>query len=32
MLSPKGWLCPGWPNEFGGMGLSPGKYLILMEE
>ena len=21
MLSRKGWLCPGWPTQFGGMGL-----------
>jgi len=32
MLSRKGWLCPGWPKQFGGMGLSPGKQLIFMEE
>lgn len=31
-LSRKGWLCPGWPREFGGMGLSPGKQLIFLEE
>ena len=31
-LSRKGWLCPGWPKEFGGMGLSPGKQLIMLEE
>jgi alkylation response protein AidB-like acyl-CoA dehydrogenase len=31
-LSRKGWLCPGWPREFGGMGLSPGKQLIMLEE
>ena len=31
-LSRKGWLCPGWPKEFGGMGLSPGKQLIFLEE
>ncbi|HME27982.1 MAG TPA: acyl-CoA dehydrogenase family protein, partial [Acetobacteraceae bacterium] len=31
-LSRKGWLCPGWPQEFGGMGLSPGKQLIMLEE
>ncbi len=32
MLSRKGWLCPGWPKQFGGMDLSPGKQLIFMEE
>jgi hypothetical protein len=32
MLSRKGWLCPGWPKEFGGMALSPGKQLIMLEE
>ncbi len=32
LLSRKGWLCPGWPKEFGGMGLSPGKQLIMLEE
>jgi alkylation response protein AidB-like acyl-CoA dehydrogenase len=32
MLSRKGWLCPAWPREYGGMGLSGGKYLILIEE
>jgi alkylation response protein AidB-like acyl-CoA dehydrogenase len=31
-LSRKGWLCPGWPKAFGGMGLSPGKQLIFLEE
>ena len=31
-LSAQGWLCPGWPRAHGGMGLSPGKLLILMEE
>jgi alkylation response protein AidB-like acyl-CoA dehydrogenase len=31
-LSRKGWLCPGWPTAFGGMGLSPGKQLIMLEE
>ncbi|MEJ0019628.1 MAG: acyl-CoA dehydrogenase family protein [Acetobacteraceae bacterium] len=31
-LSRKGWLCPGWPKEFGGMGLSPAKQLIFLEE
>jgi alkylation response protein AidB-like acyl-CoA dehydrogenase len=31
-LSRKGWLAPQWPREYGGMGLSPGKYLIYVEE
>jgi len=31
-LADKGWLCPAWPKEHGGMGLSPNKQLIMMEE
>ncbi|MDT3717186.1 acyl-CoA dehydrogenase family protein [Pseudomonas soli] len=31
-LSAHGWLCPGWPREFGGMGLSAAKQLIYTEE
>jgi alkylation response protein AidB-like acyl-CoA dehydrogenase len=31
-LAEKGWLCPGWPREFGGMGLSAAKQLIMIEE
>lgn len=31
-LSANGWLCPGWPREFGGMGLSAAKQLIYTEE
>jgi alkylation response protein AidB-like acyl-CoA dehydrogenase len=31
-LSQQGWLAPGWPREWGGMGLSPGKQLIYIEE
>jgi alkylation response protein AidB-like acyl-CoA dehydrogenase len=31
-LSEHGWLCPGWPREFGGMGLSASKQLIYTEE
>ncbi|HFZ8995306.1 TPA: acyl-CoA dehydrogenase family protein [Citrobacter freundii] len=31
-LSQHGWLCPGWPREFGGMGLSAAKQLIYTEE
>jgi alkylation response protein AidB-like acyl-CoA dehydrogenase len=31
-LVEKGWLCPGWPHEYGGMGLSAGKQIIMIEE
>ena len=31
-LAEKGWLCPGWPREYGGMGLSSIKQMILTEE
>ena len=31
-LADAGWLAPGWPKEFGGMGLLPGKQVILIEE
>jgi len=31
-LSEKGWLAPGWPQEYGGLGLSPPKLIILTEE
>ncbi len=31
-LAEKGWLCPGWPREHGGMGLNAGKQIILLEE
>jgi len=31
-LSAKGWLAPAWPREHGGMGLSPAKLLIYIEE
>jgi alkylation response protein AidB-like acyl-CoA dehydrogenase len=31
-LSEYGWLCPGWPREFGGMGLAAAKQLIYTEE
>ncbi|OVZ66443.1 MULTISPECIES: acyl-CoA dehydrogenase [unclassified Pigmentiphaga] len=30
-LSRKGWLAPGLPREYGGMGLAPGKLLIYFE-
>ena len=28
----KGWVAPGWPVEWGGMGLDAGKMLIYFEE
>ncbi|MEA3023257.1 MAG: hypothetical protein QOK01_2109, partial [Alphaproteobacteria bacterium] len=31
-LAEKGWLCPNWPQEFGGMGISASKQLIFLEE
>jgi len=31
-LAEKGWLALGWPREYGGMGLSAGKQLIMIEE
>jgi alkylation response protein AidB-like acyl-CoA dehydrogenase len=31
-LSAKGWVAPAWPAEYGGMGLSPAKMLIYIEE
>ncbi len=31
-LAEKGWLCPGWPAEHGGIGLDAGKQIIFMEE
>ena len=31
-LAEKGWLAPGWPREYGGMGLSAAKQLIMIEE
>jgi hypothetical protein len=31
-VSAKGWLAPSWPVEYGGMGLSPAKLLIFIEE
>jgi alkylation response protein AidB-like acyl-CoA dehydrogenase len=31
-MSRKGWIAPHWPREHGGMGLSPGKLLIFIEE
>ncbi len=31
-LSAKGWVAPAWPRAHGGMGLSPGKLLIFIDE
>lgn len=30
-MSREGWLAPGWPVEFGGMGLDPSKHLTYLE-
>src|SRR5699024_4887663 len=30
--SASGWTAPGWPSEYGGVGLSPAKQIILTEE
>ena len=32
ILSGRGWIAPGWPSEYGGMGLSPAKHMIYIEE
>ena len=32
ILAEKGWLAPGWPREHGGMGLTPARQLILIDE
>ncbi|MCP5199108.1 MAG: acyl-CoA dehydrogenase [Gammaproteobacteria bacterium] len=31
-LSARGWVAPAWPAEHGGMGLSPAKLLVFIEE
>jgi len=31
-LSAKGWIAPGWPRHYGGMGLSGTRQLIMIEE
>jgi alkylation response protein AidB-like acyl-CoA dehydrogenase len=31
-MAAKGWIAPAWPREYGGMGLSPSKMLIFLEE
>ena len=30
-LARQGWLAPGWPREWGGMGLSAAKQLVMIE-
>ena len=32
MLYRKGWIAPAWPTALGGMGLSPFKQIIMVEE
>lgn len=32
VLSEYGWLAPDWPRKWGGMNLSPGKQVVLLEE
>jgi alkylation response protein AidB-like acyl-CoA dehydrogenase len=32
LLSQAGWLAPAWPREHGGMGLTPSKQLIYLDE
>jgi alkylation response protein AidB-like acyl-CoA dehydrogenase len=32
VLADKGWIAPNWPREYGGMGLSPQKMIIYLEE
>ena len=31
-LGAKGWLCPEWPKEYGGAGLSAGDRRVISEE
>ncbi|WP_204314605.1 acyl-CoA dehydrogenase family protein, partial [Stenotrophomonas maltophilia] len=31
-ISRKGWIAPAWPVKWGGMGLSPAKQIIYIEE
>src|SRR5690606_11095559 len=31
-LATKGWIAPGWPREYGGMGLSTSKRVICIQE
>ena len=32
IISKKGWIAPAWPTKWGGMGLSPAKQIIYIEE
>lgn len=32
LLAEKGWIAPSWPGEYGGMGISPAKQLIYLDE
>lgn len=32
VISRKGWIAPAWPTKWGGMGLSPAKQIIYIEE
>ena len=32
LLSRQGWLAPGWPRQYGGMGLTAARQLIMIEE
>jgi alkylation response protein AidB-like acyl-CoA dehydrogenase len=31
-LAREGWIAPAWPKEHGGMGLSPAKQIVMLEE
>lgn len=31
-LAQRGWIAPGWPREYGGMGLTPARQLIMIDE
>ena len=31
-VAARGWVAPGWPRAYGGLGLGAGKQIILMEE
>ncbi len=31
-LSRQGWIAPAWPKEHGGMGLTPGRLIVFIEE
>jgi 3-oxochol-4-en-24-oyl-CoA dehydrogenase len=31
-MSKEGWIAPAWPREYGGMGLTPAKFIIFVEE